>query len=70
MHGMVSLAVLVAALMGLAAWAGYVSFRLYRACPAARSSPAPHLAPEPGTALPLTEDQTAGDEDQSACPLT
>jgi hypothetical protein len=37
MHGMLSLAVLVAAFAGLAGWAVFVSVRLYRACPAARA---------------------------------
>jgi len=39
MHGMLSLAVLVAAFAGVAGWAAYVSVRLYKACPAARSTP-------------------------------
>ena len=37
MHGMLSLAVLVAAFAGLAGWAVFVSARLYRACSAARA---------------------------------
>ena len=41
MHGMLSLWVLVAAFAGLAGWAGYVSVRLYRTCPAAPVSSAP-----------------------------
>jgi hypothetical protein len=40
MHGMVSLAVLVAAFAGLAGWIGYLLARLYLACPAARLTPA------------------------------
>jgi hypothetical protein len=39
MHGMLSLAVLVAAFVGLAGWATFVAVRLYRACPAARQRP-------------------------------
>jgi hypothetical protein len=39
MHGMLSLAVLVAAFAGLAGWATFVAVRLYRACPAARQRP-------------------------------
>jgi hypothetical protein len=39
MHGMLSLAVLVAAFAGLAGWAVFVSVRLYRACSAARAVP-------------------------------
>jgi hypothetical protein len=38
MHGMVSLAVLVAAFAVVAAFAGYLLVRLYLACPAARSA--------------------------------
>ncbi|HEY2580106.1 MAG TPA: hypothetical protein VGI74_27655 [Streptosporangiaceae bacterium] len=37
MHGMLSLAVLVAAFAGLAGWAVLVSVRLYRACSAAQA---------------------------------
>jgi hypothetical protein len=40
MHGMLSLWVLVAAFAGLAGWAGYVSVRLYRTCPAGQAPPA------------------------------
>jgi hypothetical protein len=42
MHGMLSLAVLVAAFAALAGWAVFVSVRLYRACAAARAVQ-PHL---------------------------
>jgi hypothetical protein len=38
MHGMLSLAVLVAASVGLAGWIGYLLVRLYRACPAVRAT--------------------------------
>jgi hypothetical protein len=38
MHGMLSLAVLVAAFAVVAAFAGYLLVRLYLACPAARSA--------------------------------
>jgi hypothetical protein len=41
MHGMLSLAVLVAACAGLAGWIGYLLVRLYRACPAARVTALP-----------------------------
>jgi hypothetical protein len=37
MHGVLSLVVLVAAFVGLAGWAVFVSLRLYRACSAARA---------------------------------
>jgi hypothetical protein len=40
MHGMLSLAVLVAAFAALAGWAAFVAVRLYRACPAPRSESA------------------------------
>ncbi|HEY2442629.1 MAG TPA: hypothetical protein VGI31_05805 [Streptosporangiaceae bacterium] len=39
MHGMLSLAGLVAAFVGVAGWAGYMSVRLLRACPASHSRP-------------------------------
>ena len=53
MHGMLSLAVLVAACTGLAGWIGYLLVRLYRACPAVRAtaalpSPADPAGPPPG----------------------
>jgi hypothetical protein len=54
MHGMLSLAVLVAAFAVVAAFAGYLLVRLYLACPAARSAavqravdPAEDTTPEP-----------------------
>jgi hypothetical protein len=47
MHGMLSLAVLVAAFAGLAGWIGYLLVRLYRACPAARATAAPPSAAGP-----------------------
>ena len=40
MHGMLSLAVLVAAFAGLAGWIGYLLARLYLACPPVRLTPA------------------------------
>jgi len=40
MHGMLSVAVLVAAFIGLAGWIGYLLVRLYLASPAARATPA------------------------------
>jgi hypothetical protein len=54
MHGMLSLAVLVAACAGLGGWIGYLLVRLYRACPAVRataelpSAPGPARPPEDG----------------------
>jgi hypothetical protein len=62
MHGMLSLGILVAALAGLAGWAGYLIVRLYRACPAPRSAPAQPAADDavapdmvaPDTAAPDT----------------
>jgi predicted lipid-binding transport protein (Tim44 family) len=50
MHGMLSLAVLVTAFVGLAGWAGYVSVRLYRACPAGKTPPP---APASQTSAPV-----------------
>jgi len=56
MHGMLSLAVLVAAFAGLAGWAVFVSVRLYRACSAARAGQSraagPVDAAPPGTGGP------------------
>jgi predicted lipid-binding transport protein (Tim44 family) len=51
MHGMLSLAVLVAAFAGLAGWIGYLLVRLYLACPAARLTPAHSPADSPGGCL-------------------
>jgi hypothetical protein len=47
MHGMLSLAVLVAAFAGLAGWIGYLLVRLYRACPAVRVTAALPSAADP-----------------------
>ena len=47
MHGMLSLAVLVAASAGLAGWIGYLLVRLYRACPAVRATGALPSADDP-----------------------
>jgi predicted lipid-binding transport protein (Tim44 family) len=58
MHGMLSLAVLVTAFAGLAGWVGYLLVRLYRACPAPRSSLAQPAAGDP-------EQSGAGDLEQS-----
>jgi hypothetical protein len=66
MHGMLSLAVLVAALAVLAAWVGYLLVRLYRACPAPRSTrtlPVAGDLAEPGPEDPSREDP--GPEDLS-----
>jgi hypothetical protein len=52
MHGMLSLAVLVAAFAGLAGWIGYLLVRLYRACPAVRVTPEPPWAPDPADLSP------------------
>jgi len=52
MHGMLSLAVLVAASAGLAGWIGYLLVRLYRACPAVRATAA---LPSADDADPPTE---------------
>jgi len=52
MHGMLSLAVLVAASAGLAGWIGYLLVRLYRACPAVRAAAA---LPSADDADPPTE---------------
>lgn len=57
MHGMLSLAVLVAAFAGLAGWAVFVSVRLYRACPAGRAE---RLRPPGRSAGPVDADG-AGD---------
>jgi hypothetical protein len=53
MHGMLSLTVLVAAFVGLAGWAGYLSVRLYRACPAGQSQ-----SRQPATATHLSSETT------------
>ena len=52
MHGMLSLAVLVAAFAGLAGWIGYLMVRLYRACPAVRATAEPPSAPDPARPPP------------------
>ena len=57
MHGMLSLAVLVAAFAALAGWIGYLLVRLYRACPAVRATAAQPPAPDP--AGPPTDDGPA-----------
>ncbi|HEY3733264.1 MAG TPA: hypothetical protein VGL63_05050 [Streptosporangiaceae bacterium] len=53
MHGMLSLAGLVAAFAGVAGWAGYMSVRLFRACPAGRlrrlEAPRPAEVPVAGS---------------------
>jgi hypothetical protein len=60
MHGMVSLAVLVAAFAGLAGWIGYLLARLYLACPAARLTPAQSPAALPAPAAPAPAAGPAG----------
>jgi hypothetical protein len=47
MHGMLSLAVLVAACAALAGGIGYLLVRLYRACPAVRATAGQPSAPDP-----------------------
>lgn len=68
MHGMLSLGVLVAAFTGLAGWAAYVSFRLYRACPAAsRAIKAPigdRAAEDQASHDWPADDRAEADEDQ------
>jgi hypothetical protein len=46
MHGMLSLAVLVAAFTIFAGWAAFLSVRLYRTCPLDQSRPEPAAQPE------------------------
>jgi hypothetical protein len=55
MHGMLSLAVLVAACAGLAGWVGYLLVRLYRACPAPRATLARPRAGDPAGPLPADD---------------
>jgi hypothetical protein len=50
MHGMLSLAVLVAAFAVVAAFVGYLLVRLYLACPAARSAAVQRAADPANTA--------------------
>ena len=73
MQGTLSLGVLLAALVALAGWAGYLLVRLYRACPIARLMPAPqpraHPAqarPHPAQARAHPADDPAGSEAPSA----
>lgn len=61
MHGMLSLSVLVAAFVGLAGWVGYVSVRLYRACPAGRTPPATTDDTHPTDTTPADQHTPAPD---------
>jgi hypothetical protein len=59
MHGMLSLGVLVAAFTGVAAWAAYVSVRLYRAYPVSRGTGGPVSGaggPVSGAGGPVSDD--------------
>jgi hypothetical protein len=64
MHGMLSLAVLVAAFAGLAGWAVFLSVRLYLACSAARAAqPRP-----PGDSAEAVDAEPAGGSDPADAP--